>query len=213
MYSHRTAFLAALSHPGIARLFDAGTTPYGVPFLVLELVEGRRWDEVMAGDQPPLAWRLERFARICDAVAHAHQHLLVHRDIKPANLILDAQGEPHLLDFGIATLLGDAAQGEFTRELGPAMTPAYASPEQVRGETSDHRIERGEDVLLLDDVQRNRPITAFLGSAGSTHGVRHAESRQLNVALGDFLPRTQNHRAFDGILQFADVARPRVIHQ
>jgi serine/threonine protein kinase/tetratricopeptide (TPR) repeat protein len=162
-------FLAALSHPGIARLFDAGTTADGVPFLVLELVEGRRWDEVMTSDQPPLAWRLERFARICDAVAHAHQHLLVHRDIKPANLILDAQGEPHLLDFGIATLLGDAAQGEFTRELGPAMTPAYASPEQVRGEPASTATDvHALGVLLYETLTGDNPFRDADGDAAHT---------------------------------------------
>jgi tetratricopeptide (TPR) repeat protein len=127
-------FLAALNHPNIARLFDAGTTPEGVPYLVLEYVQGRRWDRELELADPPLAVRLERFARVCDAVAHAHAHLLVHRDIKPANLLVDKHGEPHLLDFGIARLLDASADEGFTRDLGPALTPAYAAPEQIRGE-------------------------------------------------------------------------------
>ena len=126
-------FLAALNHPNIARLFDAGSTADGVPYLVLEYVEGRRWDRELEIADPPLALRLERFARVCDAVAHAHLHQLVHRDIKPANLLVDAHGEPRLLDFGIARLL-DAGAESFTRDFGPALTPAYAAPEQIRGE-------------------------------------------------------------------------------
>jgi eukaryotic-like serine/threonine-protein kinase len=194
-------FLAALSHPGIARLFDAGTTSDGVPFLVLELVEGRRWDEVMTTDQPPLAWRLERFARVCDAVAHAHQHLLVHRDIKPANLILDAQGEPHLLDFGIAALLGDAAQGEFTRELGPAMTPAYAAPEQVRGEPASTATDvHALGVLLFETLTGDSPFRDADGDAGRTlHAVAAREapatSRHLRELQRDPARRPHAHPA------------------
>ena len=121
--------LASLSHPGIARLFDAGHTPEGQPYLVMEYIEGTPID-VYSADLD-LRGKLSLFLRITDAVSYAHRNLVIHRDLKPANILVDAGGQPKLLDFGIAKILDEAADRELTRER--LLTPDYASPEQVRG--------------------------------------------------------------------------------
>jgi serine/threonine-protein kinase len=138
--------LAALEHPGIARLYDAGTTPDGRLFLALEYVEGETLVAHAATRQLGLAERLRLFREVCEAVDYAHRHLVVHRDLKPANILVTAAGEPKLLDFGIAKLL--QPEGGAAAETVAAlrwMTPEYASPEQVRGET----ISTASDVYSL----------------------------------------------------------------
>ncbi len=132
-FERERGILASLNHPHIARLFDAGSTPEGTPYLVLEYVDGRTWDRWLAETRPDLRRRVEQFLLVCDAVEHAHRRLLVHRDLKPANILVDANEVPRLLDFGIATLLQDG-DSTVTREGGAVMTPAYAAPEQLRGE-------------------------------------------------------------------------------
>ena len=123
--------LAGLEHPNIARLLDGGTTADGRPFLVMEFVEGLPIDRYVTERQPPLTDLLELFRKICSAVSYAHRNLIVHRDLKPANILVTAEGQPMLLDFGIAKLLDGSAQR--TRTGAAAMTPEYASPEQVLG--------------------------------------------------------------------------------
>jgi serine/threonine protein kinase len=129
--------LASLNHPNIAHLYGNGVTDSGTPFFVMEYVAGTRVDEFCDQRSLALPDRLELFRKICAAVAYAHQHLVIHRDLKPANIWVKADGEPKLLDFGIAKLL-DAAGTEAlaqTLTLERVMTPEYASPEQVRGES------------------------------------------------------------------------------
>ena len=122
--------LANMNHPGIARLLDAGRTIAGEPYLVMELVEGVPIDEYAATID--VRDRFELFLRVCDAVSYAHRHLVIHRDIKPSNILVDASGQPKLLDFGIAKLLD--APGDLTNTVDRWLTPNYASPEQRRGE-------------------------------------------------------------------------------
>jgi serine/threonine-protein kinase len=159
-FARERAFLAALEHPHIARLYDAGVTPAGQPWLALEYVDGERidrWCEAHASGVPEI---LTLFLQVCDAVAHAHARLIVHRDIKPSNVLVDATGQVHLLDFGIAKLLrGDAAaETDLTRESGRALTPEYAAPEQIRGEaigTATDTYSMG--VLLYELLARRHP--------------------------------------------------------
>ena len=124
--------LASLNHPRIARLLDGGTTSDGVPYLVMELIEGERVDVYCENGRLSVAERLQLFIEICEAVQYAHQRLIVHRDIKPTNILVTADGVPKLLDFGIAKLIDPASHEETT--LASPMTPEYASPEQIRGE-------------------------------------------------------------------------------
>ena len=129
--------LAGLNHPNIAQLYGSGVTDDGVPFFAMEYVNGVSLLEFCDGRALGVAERLQLFRKICAAVGYAHQHLVIHRDLKPANIRVTADGEPKLLDFGIAKILdaanSDAAEQTITIER--VMTPEYASPEQVRGDT------------------------------------------------------------------------------
>jgi eukaryotic-like serine/threonine-protein kinase len=140
--------LAGLEHPGIARLLDGGATEDGRPFLVMEYVEGTRIDAYVASRRLNTRVRLELFRSVCAAVQYAHQNLVVHRDLKPANILVAPEGTPKLLDFGVAKLLDPALAGEATATLFAPLTPAYASPEQVRGES----ITTASDVYSLGVV-------------------------------------------------------------
>jgi eukaryotic-like serine/threonine-protein kinase len=136
-FRREAQILASLNYPNIAQLYGAETTPGGISFLVMEYVEGIRIDEYCGDNQLSIRDRLEMFRRVCGAVQYAHQRLIIHRDIKPANILITKEGEPKLLDFGIAKLLDPETSmaGEQTMTFAAAMTPEYASPEQVRGET------------------------------------------------------------------------------
>jgi len=139
--------LANLHHPGIAGLLDGGATEDGTPYLVMEYVEGEPIDVYCRRSGLSVHDRLRLFRKVCAAVQYAHGRLVVHRDIKPANILVTAEGEPRLLDFGIAKLIGEA-EGEgfgLTRTGLRPMTPSYASPEQVRGD----EITTATDVYAL----------------------------------------------------------------
>jgi len=128
--------LAGLDHPYIARLLDGGSTVQGLPYLVMEHVEGRPIDEHCADEDLGLRERLELFRKVCSAVHFAHQNLVVHRDLKPANILVTADGNPKLLDFGIAKLLNPdltSSSASPTTSTQRLLTPEYASPEQARG--------------------------------------------------------------------------------
>ena len=128
--------LATLTHPNIAHLYDAGLTPDGQPYLAIEYVEGIRIDVYCREQHLDVQARLKLFAQVAKAVAYAHGKLVVHRDLKPANILVSADGQARLLDFGIAKLLdeGQAKETRFTEISGRALTPDYASPEQILGE-------------------------------------------------------------------------------
>jgi eukaryotic-like serine/threonine-protein kinase len=126
--------LARLNHPHIARLLDAGASEQGLPYFVLEFVDGQPLDAAVSG--LPLDARLQLFLQLADAVAHAHRNLLVHRDLKPGNVLVDREGQVKLLDFGIAKALDplEGHDGQTTVGGQRPYTPNYASPEQIRGE-------------------------------------------------------------------------------
>ena len=130
--------LAELEHPNIAQLYDSGTSEDGRPYLVMEYVEGLPIDIYCETHDLSIEDRLHLFLPVCSAVQYAHQNLIVHRDLKPSNLLVTAEGVPKLLDFGIAKWLDleDSEDGSQLTGTGLSpMTPHYASPEQVRGET------------------------------------------------------------------------------
>ncbi|HET9485368.1 MAG TPA: serine/threonine-protein kinase, partial [Xanthomonadales bacterium] len=124
--------LATLDHPGIARLLDAGEADDGTPYVAMELVRGEPLLDYCAARSLGLVARLGLFRQVLAAVSHAHRHLIVHRDIKPANVLVDARGHVKLLDFGLAKAL-DVDVGE-TATVERFLTPAYAAPEQLRGD-------------------------------------------------------------------------------
>lgn len=162
--------LAALTHPNIARLYDAGIDADGQPYLALEVVQGLRIDQHCDARQLDVPARLQLFLQAARAVAHAHSQLIVHRDLKPSNLLVDGQGQVKLLDFGIARLLDDdAAQpSDLTRESGRLMTREYASPEQVAGQavgTASDVYSLG--VLLYELLVGARPYRLQRDTAGA----------------------------------------------
>ena len=127
--------LAKLDHPNIARLLDAGTTDDGLPYFIMDYIVGAPVTRFAVAQKLSTRQRLELFLKICAAVEFAHRNLVVHRDIKPSNILANAEGEPKLLDFGIAKLLAkdeDAAQ--LTAEAQQHLTPICASPEQAKGD-------------------------------------------------------------------------------
>ena len=127
--------LARLDHPNIARLLDAGTTDDGLPYFIMDYIVGAPVTRFAVAQKLSTRQRLELFLKICAAVEFAHRNLVVHRDIKPSNILANAEGEPKLLDFGIAKLLAkdeDAAQ--LTAEAQQHLTPICASPEQAKGD-------------------------------------------------------------------------------
>lgn len=135
-FENERRILARLDHPNIARLLDGGMSEEGVPYVVMEYIDGTPIDQYCERTGATLRQRLELFRTVCGAVQYAHQNLIVHRDLKPANILVTAEGTPKLLDFGIAKIIdpGLEPDAEPGRTLLPMMTPEFASPEQVRGE-------------------------------------------------------------------------------
>src|SRR5213080_1857029 len=135
-FRNERQILAGFDHPNIARLFDGGTTDNGLPYFVMEYVEGLPINEYCAAHKISLVERLKLFREVCSAVSYAHRHTVIHRDIKMSNIFVTSEGTPKLLDFGIAKILQPGIESEALMTMTGVrpMTPEYASPEQVRGE-------------------------------------------------------------------------------
>ncbi len=170
--------LANLAHPNIARLLDGGTTEDGTPYLVMERIQGEPIDEYCDNHRLDRDQRLDLFCRVCDAVHHAHRHLVVHRDIKPSNILVTADGEPKLLDFGVATLVDPEGTNLATNIGVRLLTPAYASPEQVL----DQPITTSTDVYSLG-VLLYRLLTGSL-----PYGASELKGPQLARAIAERPP-------------------------
>ena len=151
--------LAQLDHPNIARLLDAGSTEDGLPYFVMEHVDGRPISDYCDAHQLSTRERLELFRLVCGAVTYAHQHLVIHRDIKPSNILVNEEGVPKLLDFGIAKVLhADDPLAAQTMTGVRVMTPEYASPEQVRGQAISTATDiYSLGVLLYELLTGRRP--------------------------------------------------------
>lgn len=135
LFERERQILANLDSPGIARLLDGGITDEGVPYIVMERVNGDALVDACAAGAFDLNQCLRLFVKVCDIVQYAHQKLVVHRDLKPANILIDDQGRPRLLDFGVAGLI-DEASGDPSVTRSVALTPAYAAPEQIDGQVA-----------------------------------------------------------------------------
>jgi eukaryotic-like serine/threonine-protein kinase len=176
--------LAALDHPSIVRLLDGGSTEEGLPYLIMEYVEGVRIDEYCDAHKLSISERLRLFCAVCHAVQYAHENLVIHRDLKPSNILVTRDSVVRLLDFGIAKVLNPQWSPEttLTRADWRPMTPEYASPEQVRGAA----VTKATDiyslgVLLYELLTGHRPYR--IGSAVEQRDyVEEAEKPSVAVA-------------------------------
>jgi serine/threonine protein kinase len=150
--------LAMLEHPNMARLIDGGTTEAGVPYLIMEFVEGVGMGEYLRTQPLDRAARIRLFLSICAAVEYAHGRGVVHRDLKPANIMVTGDGMVKLLDFGIARLLGDGEPGAPCTQSGVhPLTPGYASPEQLRGEPAGPASDQYSLAVILEEMLGDVP--------------------------------------------------------
>ena len=195
--------LARLSHPHIARLFDAGMGDSGQPYLVLEYVEGTRIDHYAAERRLGVAARLELFLQVADAVAHAHANLVVHRDLKPSNILVNGDGQAKLLDFGVSSLLGGASAGgpsTLTLAGSRALTPEHAAPEQLAGGVVTTATDVYALGVLLYQLLSGRHPT---GPDGATPAVVlraliEQEPRRLSEAVRQLRPADpETHRILE----------------
>ncbi len=195
-FQRERQILARLNHPRIARLIDGGLSAGGQSWLAMEYVDGVDLAAWVTGARPDLRRRIALFLRICDAVAFAHRALIVHRDLKPANVLVDANDEPKLLDFGIAKLVEDDTEAQ-TRTVAAGLTLRYAAPEQVLGDRTTTATDvYALGVVLFELIARRSPYRA--ADAAETPW-RDAILRGEVHALGDVLD--------DSMLEAADARR------
>ena len=162
-FRYERQILATLEHPFITRLIDGGATDDGLPFLMMDYVEGSPLNQYCSENQLSIIGRLKLFLQICSAVQYAHRNLIIHRDLKPGNILVTKDGTPKLLDFGIAKLTasnGTAQTLDRTLTAFQAMTPEYASPEQISGQivtTASDIYSLG--VILYELLTGHRPFS------------------------------------------------------
>jgi serine/threonine protein kinase len=232
-FRHEERILASLNHTNIAQLYGAGVAVGDVPFFAMEYVEGMRIDEYCKVNALSARARLELFRKVCAAVHYAHQRLVIHRDLKPSNIVVTAEGEPKLLDFGIAKLIegNDALTQTQTLATG-VMTPDYASPEQVRGEAMTtstdvyslgvllyelltgqrpYRLKtRSPDEIAraITDQEPERPSTVVARVESSTFDIRHSSFPKGdldNIVL--MALRKEPSRRYSSVAQFSEDIR------
>ena len=221
-FTREGAILGRLTHPHIAQLADAGVSPSGQPYLVLEHVDGQHVDRYCNEHALGADARVRLMLDVLDAVAHAHANLIVHRDLKPSNVLVDRDGRVKLLDFGIAKLIENEGQAGaatlLTREGGVALTPDYAAPEQITGEpittatdvyalgvllyvllTGEHpagpnRRSAADMVKAIVETEPRRLLRGDLGTIAGKALKKNPRERYASViALGDDLRRYLRH--------------------
>ena len=195
-FAREGQLLGRLNHPNIARLLDAGVTESGERYLVLEYVDGERIDRYADAHTLTVAQRVNLFIAVCEAVAHAHENLVVHRDLKPSNIFVTASGQVKLLDFGVAKLLADEAgsgglgshsgeASELTTSAGAALTPQYASPEQLSGGTVTTATDvYGLGMVLYGLLGGSRPFGEAVGPTPMPTPLRGARLSGLSGLSG-----------------------------
>ena len=209
-FERERAALAALEHPGIARLYDGGSTEDGRPYLVMEYVEGLTLAEHVERHTRSLNERLELVARVCDAVDHAHERGLLHRDLKPQNVLVSADGTPKLLDFGIAKLFKAGENVSRTATERRILTPHYASPEQLRGEELGPASDVFSlGVMLFELVEGRRPFesmrTAEAEPSALTRGTKNFGGDLATVVRKAL--QVEPHRRYPSAAMLADDLR------
>lgn len=195
-FRRERALLARLQHPNIAQLIDGGIDERGRPWFAMERIEGIGLAEWIEREQPSLRARLDLFAKLCRAVAHAHRQLVVHRDLKPSNVLVQADGEPRLLDFGIARLVeqGDTEQ---TATMQRFLTRDFAAPEQLRGEAAGTSADVYALGLILFELltgQRYRKL-----HAGGETTLRPSAALDATTSAAAHITRTQLRGDLDAI--------------
>jgi tetratricopeptide (TPR) repeat protein len=174
-FRHERQILASLDHPYIARLIDGGSDSAGRPFLVMEYVAGQPIDDWCHTRELSVEARCRLMLKVCEAVSYAHRNLVVHRDLKPGNILIAADGAPKLLDFGVAKLLAPDKDPALTATMAPgrALTPEYASPEQVLG----------QPVTTASDVYSLGAVLYELLTGKKAHRVSSSTAAEIERAI------------------------------
>jgi tetratricopeptide (TPR) repeat protein len=233
-FNSEQQILASLEHPNIARLLDAGISSDGIPYFVMEYVDGAPINQYSDSRALGAKERLRIFQTVCESVQYAHQHLVVHRDIKPANILISADGVPKLLDFGVAKILDPwrAGLAEATHSLLNPMTPAYASPEQARGEklttASDiyslgvvlYELLTGlaaqpvagksleEAIRIITETEPPKPTTAIRNKTGADNLARTLElSADVDAIVAKAMRKDPQHRYSSARELSSDISR------
>ncbi len=199
-FRNEREILASLDHPNIARLLDGGTSRDGLPYFIMEYIEGQPIDVFCEEHAYSTSQLLQLFRKVCAAVSYAHQHLVIHRDIKPSNILVTEDGEPKLLDFGIARLLRPTDNSETSATLTglPLMTPEYASPEQLEGLPASTLTDVYSLGVVLYKLLTGTTPFSFPHHTDAIEPGRRAEPMKPSSALADHDPRTTTGMAEAG---------------
>jgi serine/threonine protein kinase/Tfp pilus assembly protein PilF len=188
-FARERDILASLEHPHIARLYDAGFDPAGLPYLSMEYVQGELLTDWCDAQRLGLRERLQLFLQVLEAVQYAHDRQVIHRDLKPSNILITTEGQARLLDFGVATLLdngGAAGHTPLTTAYGHALTPVYSSPELMRGDPVDAKSDiYSLGVVLFELLTGARPYRLNAGASRTIleHAIAAAEVHKPSTQL------------------------------